>query len=148
MRIDGIHVGEFVHIVNENVDFDDFVDRSTRCFEDMSQVFDALVLLCVVLALISLAFAYFLFRGQKEAYSASLDVSLNQLSSHRVHANGTRAVYYAIGDDGLRVDTGQGLGGLFGQDGGFGGHVSCLDGDICVGRKRKMGEKEIEDLVL
>ena len=56
-------------------------------------------------------------------YSASLDISFNQIPGHWVHANGSRAVDDTAGDDGLGVDAGKRFGGLVGQDGGFGGHV-------------------------
>jgi hypothetical protein len=51
-----------------------------------------------------------------------LDVSVDQLTSLGVHGDGARAVDGAIGYDGLVVDAGERLGGLVGEDGGFGGH--------------------------
>lgn len=55
-------------------------------------------------------------------YSVSFDITINQFPSLGVHGHGAGAVDDAVGDDGLGVDTGQGLGGLFGEDGGFGCH--------------------------
>lgn len=56
----------------------------------------------------------------------SLDIAINQLASDGVHGDSAGAVDDAIGDDGLGVDPGEGLGGLVGKDGGLGGHCESL----------------------
>lgn len=53
-----------------------------------------------------------------------LDVSVDQLAGLGVHGNGAGTVDGAVGDDGLVVDAGERLGGLVGEDGGFGGHCA------------------------
>lgn len=53
-----------------------------------------------------------------------LDVSVDQLAGLGVHGDGAGTVDGAIGDDGLVVDAGERLGGLVGEDGGFGGHCA------------------------
>lgn len=55
-------------------------------------------------------------------YSMGFDIALDQLAGGGVHGHGAGAVDHAIGDNGLVVDAGEGLGGFLGEDGGLGGH--------------------------
>lgn len=61
-------------------------------------------------------------------YRMSLDIPLNQFPRLRIHRDRPRAVDDPIGDDGLRVDPRERLGGFFREDGGFGCHidVDCI----------------------
>lgn len=52
-----------------------------------------------------------------------LDIAIDELASDWVHGDSTGAVHHAIGDDSLRVDAGQRLGGLVGEHGSLGSHV-------------------------
>jgi hypothetical protein len=56
----------------------------------------------------------------------SLNIPLNQFSRLRIHGDGPGAVDDSIGDDGLRVDPWERLGGFFGEDGGFGCHFATI----------------------
>lgn len=64
--------------------------------------------------------------GKKGAYSVSLDIAVDQFPGFGVHGYGAGAVDDAVGDDGLGVDAWKRLGGLFGEDGGFGCHFFFL----------------------
>ena len=61
--------------------------------------------------------------GTLGTYSVSFDVPINDLAGFWVHSDCAGAINDTIRDDGLRVDTGEGLGGFVGQDRSFGGHV-------------------------
>lgn len=45
LRINRVHTGKVIHIRQEHINLDDLVDVRSSSFEDMGQVFDALVLL-------------------------------------------------------------------------------------------------------
>lgn len=45
LRINRVHTGKIIHIGQEYIDLDDLIDVRSGGFEDMSQVFDTLVLL-------------------------------------------------------------------------------------------------------
>jgi hypothetical protein len=42
--VNRVHLGEFIHIIDEDVDLDDLVNRRAGGFENGAQVLDALVL--------------------------------------------------------------------------------------------------------
>lgn len=44
LSINRVHLGEFVHVGQEDVDFDDLFDASASGFQNLRQVLDALVL--------------------------------------------------------------------------------------------------------
>lgn len=74
----------------------------------------------------------------RDAYrtdSVSLDISIDNLSSFRIHCHSTGAVDDAAGDNGLGVDARQGLRGLIGQDGGFGSHCIYFRWDNCKNKE-------------
>lgn len=111
-------MGEIIHVGQEHIDLHDLIDIGTGLLEDVGQVLDALVLLegggvsssnqvnwCLLVS-----------------YSVGLNITINQLASGSVHGDSAGAVDDTISDNGLGVDTREGLGGLVGKDGGLGGH--------------------------
>jgi hypothetical protein len=56
-----------------------------------------------------------------------LDVTIDEFHSLSIHRDGAGAEDQAVGDDGLGIDSWQRLGGLVGEDWGFGrgGHCCC-----------------------
>lgn len=70
------------------------------------------------------------------SYSVGLHIAINQLAGGSVHGDSAGAVNDAIGDDGLGVDAGEGLGGLIGEDWGLGGHFGYV---YRVGSRRGNG---------
>lgn len=75
------------------------------------------------------------------------DIAIDELASDGVHGDRTGAVHHAIGDDGLRVDAGQRLGGLVGEHGSLGRHVEGAKTKKEEGR-RKNGERRTEEALL
>lgn len=60
-------------------------------------------------------------------YRVRFDIAINDLAGFCVHSYRARAVDDTVGDNGLGIDAGEGLGGFVGCDGGFGGHFDMLD---------------------
>lgn len=60
----------------------------------------------------------------------SLDISVDNLSCLWVHSHCAGTVDNASGDNGLRIDTRQGLGGFIGQNGSFGRHCSYFSSHL------------------
>jgi hypothetical protein len=124
LHVHGVHLGEVIHVRQEDIDLDDLGDVGAGLLEDVGQVLNALVLFSDEVS----------FETTFEAidddsrlnwglsYSVGLDITINQLASGSVHGNSTGAVNDAIGNDSLGVDTGERLGGLVGEDGGLSGH--------------------------
>lgn len=54
-----------------------------------------------------------------------LDIAVDQFPCFGIHRDRPRAIDHSIGNDGLRVDAWERLGGFFGEDGGFGCHVDA-----------------------
>lgn len=54
-----------------------------------------------------------------KAYSSSLDISLHEFASLRIESDLAGAVNGAVGDNGLVIDAGQRLRGVWGEDGLF-----------------------------
>lgn len=142
LRINRIHIGKVIHIRQEHIDLDDLVDIRSGGFEDMGQVFNALVLILSVYFRLTMTVIW-------RTHRVSLDISIDNLSCLRVHGHCARAVDNASGDNGLGVDTRQGLGGFIGQDGGFGRHCvySLSNFDDCkIETRKRAGEDRVSYL--
>lgn len=59
-------------------------------------------------------------------YCVRFDIAINDLAGFCVHSYRAGAVDHAVGDNGLGIDAGEGLGGFVGRDGGFGGHFGVI----------------------
>lgn len=109
MHVNLIHGGEVVHVGQEHVNFDGFIDTCARSLQYGSKVLNDIMLCAMSAYMVPTS----LERHLKEiAYSVSLDVTFLDLHGVLVKCNHSRAEDHAIRDNGLVVDAQKGLGRL------------------------------------